>query len=111
MGRSRPARSADRSFRTTDIAVVKKALQIVTSFGVLLAAYAGYVRLFAIVAAGIGPAAPPSTPFVRRESATQQEATETASRAFGPKHWSCRPCAASPVLQPRARLLDVRQGI
>src|SRR3954453_13679998 len=88
MGRSRDASSADRSFRTTDIAVFKKALQVVTTFGVLLASYAGYVRIFAIIAAGIGPVAQPTTPWLRKESTTQQEATRTAGEAFGPGHWS-----------------------
>lgn len=73
----------------------KKALQVVTTFGVLLAAYAGYVRVFAIIAAGVGPAAARPTPFPRRESTTQVEATETAKRAFGPKHWSAN--SALPV--------------
>ncbi|SIO40684.1 hypothetical protein SAMN05444166_4447 [Singulisphaera sp. GP187] len=69
----------------------KKALQVVTTFGVLLAAYAGYVRIFAIIAAGVGPDASRATPWQRRESTTQQEATKTAARAFGPKHWSGDP--------------------
>ncbi|WP_406697962.1 hypothetical protein V5E97_03815 [Singulisphaera sp. Ch08] len=69
----------------------KKTLQVVTTFGVLLAAYAGYVRIFAIVAAGVGPTTQRSVPWQRRESTTQQEATRTAERAFGPKHWSANP--------------------
>lgn len=66
----------------------KKALQVVTTFGVLLACYAGYVRLFAIIAAEVGSAAPPIPFAPRKESTTQLEAIRTAADALGPTHWS-----------------------
>ena len=46
--RDRSATVESSSHPTTDTVVFKKALQIATTFGVLLAGYAGYVRVFAI---------------------------------------------------------------
>src|SRR3954464_6557631 len=75
--------------RATEVAVFKKALQVVTTFGVLLAAYAGYVRAFAVVAdllAQAGRQSPHHWP--RQASKTEIEATELAVRAFGRGHWT-----------------------
>ena len=69
--------------------VFKKALQIVTTFGVLLAAYAGYVQVFAIVASILTPAkAAKSDKFVKKPSSNEQQALEYAIDAFGPGHWA-----------------------
>ncbi len=66
----------------------KKALQIATAFGVLLASYAGYVHVFALVARGISQS---SHAFVRIPiiaSKTQKMAHQLAIQAHGPDHWS-----------------------
>ena len=72
-----------------DKAVFKKALQVVTAFGLLLAGYAGYVQLFALVVAHV---APPRVALAlegpRSESDTRRRAIDLAAGSFGPGHWS-----------------------
>jgi hypothetical protein len=77
---------------TPEADVVKKALQIVTTIGLLVAGYAGYVRGFATLAAQVQR--PRLVPLVnagvnRAKSALQ--ADELARRAFGADHWSADP--------------------
>ncbi len=66
----------------------KKALQIATAFGVLLASYAGYVHLFALVARGISLSSHAFVPIPRIESITQKQAHALAIKAFGADHWA-----------------------
>ena len=67
----------------------KKAFQVVTAFVLLLAGYAGYVQLFALVVAHV---APPRVPPILRgapsESETKRRAIRLAAGSFGPEHWS-----------------------
>ncbi|MDR3635789.1 MAG: hypothetical protein P4L84_18450 [Isosphaeraceae bacterium] len=70
----------------------KKAAQVALTFGLLLAGYAGYTRVFALVAARIQAAqVAPFKPFEARGSKTFREAIELAIRAFGRDHWSADP--------------------
>lgn len=72
--------------------VFKKALQVVATFGLLLASYAGYDRVFALVATQIQSAqVQPVTPLEERKPKTLLEAIELAVRAFGADHWSTNP--------------------
>jgi hypothetical protein len=70
--------------------VFKKAFQVVMTFGMLLAGYAGYVRVFALVAERLGSAGQPTAVFLGgpAESKTAAEARELAIRAFGKGHWA-----------------------
>ncbi len=91
MGRARaagvvtivPCRDAD---------VIRKALRIATALGLLIAAYAGYTRLFAVAVARLAPpravAGPAALPAAAGRSAGAREAEELAVAAFGPGHWS-----------------------
>jgi hypothetical protein len=71
--------------------VFKKALQVVMTFGVLLASYASYVRFFAILTAGVAPQRPVARSWEREPSRTNVEAKKLAERAFGREHWAADP--------------------
>ena len=67
----------------------KKALQIAMTFGVLLAGYAGYVRVFALVARSVSHKAPASLVRLHPVSSkTHLKAIELAAQHFGPDHWA-----------------------
>lgn len=68
----------------------KKALQVVTAFGVLLACYAGYVRVFAVVARSVSEPARRPVSFARSEPKTAREAKARSVKAFGRDHWSAK---------------------
>ena len=60
----------------------KKSLQVVATFGLLLAAYAGYDRVFALVAARIqATQVLPVTKLAQRQSRTLEEAIGRTSRS------------------------------
>jgi len=69
--------------------VFKKAAQIAVTFGLLVAAYAGYSRGFAIVAALLMASreADESVPFPEVESKSAQMANELARESFGESSW------------------------
>ncbi|HEV3163584.1 MAG TPA: hypothetical protein VGZ22_06050, partial [Isosphaeraceae bacterium] len=73
--------------------MVKKALKIVATVGLLLAGYTGYLRVFAVVAAHFRPA---SHLIVIDEvdritaSETALAATHLASSTFGANHWTTK---------------------
>ena len=72
----------------------KKALQVATAFGLLLAGYAGYVRVFAVVARGAQPVRTEGSGLVEVEPAqsqTARQAQQLAEEAFGTGHWSANP--------------------
>ena len=66
----------------------KKAFQIAISFGVLLGAYVGYVRLFAFVAEHALDGKETVAPLVATTSRTMKEAIALAEMTFGHEHWS-----------------------
>ncbi|MEJ7640129.1 MAG: hypothetical protein WKF75_19730, partial [Singulisphaera sp.] len=67
----------------------KKAFQVVIAFGLLLAGYAGYVQLFALVVAQVAPPrVPPSPEGAQSEPLNKRKAILLAAGSFGPKHWS-----------------------
>jgi hypothetical protein len=68
--------------------VFKKAFKIAITFGLLLAAHVGYVRLFAIVARRAQAGAERMIPLVPTTSRTMKEAIELAGKANGAGHWS-----------------------
>ncbi len=69
--------------------VFKKVLQIVTAFGVLLASYATYVQVFAVVAARLGAVnIAQADKFRKLPSRTEQQAIDLATTTFGRKHWT-----------------------
>lgn len=76
--------------------MLKKALQVVATIGLLSAGYVGYVRGFAIVSArvvaseGVGDV-PGGVQVAPLESPTQVEAARLAVEAFGKGHWSADP--------------------
>jgi hypothetical protein len=66
----------------------KQVLKIAITFGVLLAAHVGYVRLFAIVAERATRATVHSLALLPSDSRTKKEAIALAAKAFGKGHWS-----------------------
>jgi hypothetical protein len=69
--------------------VFKKALQVATAFGVLLAGYAGYVHVFALVADRLARARPSFTiKSVTADSKSLRQAMALAVEAFGAGHWT-----------------------
>ncbi len=70
----------------------KKALQIAVTFSLLVGAYVGYARIFALVAEhldrGYGPGE--AIPFAATESKSALRATELARTSFGLDHWSAQ---------------------
>lgn len=70
--------------------MLKKVLQVVTGFGLLLAGYALYVRAFAEVVQRLAPASPPALDRAAGHAPkrSEQKATEVAVRGFGPGHWT-----------------------
>jgi hypothetical protein len=74
--------------------VLKKVLLIATTFGLLLAGYAGYVRVFAVVSRHLQPIRPDGGGLVAigpTQSQTARQAQRLAETAFGPGHWSANP--------------------
>jgi hypothetical protein len=65
--------------------VFKKSFKVAIVFGLLVAAYAGYVQVFAIVNRTF---VPPPAPITRRPSATLKEAIQLAEGTFGAGHWT-----------------------
>lgn len=75
-----------------DGSVFKKSLQVIATFGLLLAGYASYDRAFALVATQIQSAQVlPVKPFEPQQPRYLKQAIELASRAFGADHWSANP--------------------
>ena len=68
----------------------KNALKVATAFGVLLAGYAGYVRVFALVAAGMGRPKAEIVAFAVRESKSQKRSHDLAVLGYGPDDWSAK---------------------
>jgi hypothetical protein len=70
--------------------VIKKLFKIAITFGVLLTAYAGYVRLFAIVAERAALSWPRAVQLLPTASKTMKEAIALAARANGADDWSAK---------------------
>ena len=69
----------------------KKALQIAVSFCLLVGGYAGYARLFAIVAAQLGESRDDAlVPFPETDSKSARRANELARESFPPGHWAAQ---------------------
>jgi hypothetical protein len=69
--------------------VLKKAIQAATAFGVLLAGYAGYVRVFALVAQAVGRDVRGAVVLHEKtESKSMRDAINEAIRGFGKDHWA-----------------------
>jgi len=69
--------------------VFKKALQIATAFGILLAGYAGYGPAFALVARALTRSTPEGNIRFRvQASITHKRAIELARQKLGPGHWA-----------------------
>jgi hypothetical protein len=69
--------------------VLKKSLKVATAFGLLLVGYAGYVQVFATVAARFRLAHQGlERGFLRSDSRTKREAIAWARVAFGDRHWT-----------------------
>ncbi len=69
--------------------MLKKTFQVVAAFVLLLAGYAGYVQLFALVVAHVAPPrARHNLAGPQSESETKRRAIRLAAGSFGPKHWS-----------------------
>lgn len=75
--------------------MLKKVLRVATTFALLLAGYAGYVRVFAVVARSLQPILPDArgglVPIGPTQSQTARQALRLAERAFGAGHWSANP--------------------
>jgi hypothetical protein len=71
--------------------VFKKALRVAIAFLVLLAAYVGYVRIFAIVARRAALSQPMVVAMQPTDSRTKKEAIALAAKGFGPNDWSADP--------------------
>jgi hypothetical protein len=69
--------------------VLKKALQIIVSFSLLVGSYAGYTRLFSVVTELLGDGRVSDlTGFPEVDSKTNQKANEIARESFGQGHWA-----------------------
>ena len=69
----------------------KKALQIAVSFSLLVGAYAGYTRLFAIVTVQLGEVRLDAlVPFPEIDSKSARKANELARESFSPGFWASR---------------------
>ena len=66
----------------------KKALQVATAFGLLLAGYAGYVRVFALVVSSLSETRRGVVEFAKEDSKTVVKAKTLAAKAFGAGHWA-----------------------
>lgn len=83
----------------------KRAFLVATTFGVLVACYATYVRVFALVAGSLARARPTYTvSFEHTEAESSKRATSLALDCFGEEHW-----AASPDLP--FRIYDAERGL
>jgi hypothetical protein len=71
--------------------VFKKALQIAVTFCLLVGAYLGYTRVFAVVVVQLGQArSRESVPFPETEAKSALRATELARESFGAGFWAAR---------------------
>ncbi len=69
--------------------MLKKALQIVTTFGILTAGYLGYSQGFAMLASLVGgPESVPIVPYSAAPSLTSQQTHDLAVRGLGANHWA-----------------------
>lgn len=73
---------------SSDNRVFKKTLKVGTVFCLLLASYAGYVKVFAIAAYWVQRSAPPRVKFPRSQSENEKRALALAEKTFGKRHWS-----------------------
>ena len=65
-----------------------KFLKVAFVFGLLLASYAGYVKVFAKITEWVKSTYPHPPKIERRPSTHQIEAIELAERTFGKRHWA-----------------------
>ena len=89
--------------------MLKKLFKALTTLTLLVGCYFGYVHVFAIVVEQLSAVKRTDNfAFAVKDSKSRQESIRYAIEACGADHWAADKDLALPLLQRRARVLDLR---